>query len=180
MMLGLFFHAVCARRAGGIANKPNSFAIGADPGHHEHRRPSTSVPTEAAGADRRPKIDRAACAAAWAVQVEPWHAGEHRRPDCRRPQHLAAAGELFIPSLDDGLRLDAYRLLVASRLRPPFMSSPRVRIPMTAAIAPPTYRNRHQPGTNGVFSVLIKGTEQGGQNGHPNRNGSHRRHEAPF
>jgi hypothetical protein len=35
--------------AGGGAHSPSSFGIGADPGHHEHRSPSTSVPTEASG-----------------------------------------------------------------------------------------------------------------------------------
>jgi hypothetical protein len=38
-----------APRAGGRAYSPNSFGIGADPGHQEHRRPSTNVPTEASG-----------------------------------------------------------------------------------------------------------------------------------
>jgi hypothetical protein len=33
----------------GDAYKPSSFGIGADPGHQEHRSPSTSVPTEASG-----------------------------------------------------------------------------------------------------------------------------------
>jgi hypothetical protein len=35
-----------ARLAGGKAFKLSSFGIGADPGHHEHRKPSTSVPTD--------------------------------------------------------------------------------------------------------------------------------------
>jgi hypothetical protein len=35
--------------AGGNAYSPSNFGIGADPGHHEHRRPSTNVPTEASG-----------------------------------------------------------------------------------------------------------------------------------
>jgi hypothetical protein len=38
-----------APAAGGSAYSPSSFGIGADPGHHEHRSPSTSVPTEASG-----------------------------------------------------------------------------------------------------------------------------------
>jgi hypothetical protein len=37
------------RVAGGSVDRPSSFGIGADPGHHEHRRPSTNVPTEASG-----------------------------------------------------------------------------------------------------------------------------------
>jgi hypothetical protein len=36
-------------RAGGSAYSPRSLGIGADPGHHEHRKPSTKVPTEASG-----------------------------------------------------------------------------------------------------------------------------------
>jgi hypothetical protein len=35
--------------AGGSACRPRIFGIGADPGHHEQRKPSTSVPTEASG-----------------------------------------------------------------------------------------------------------------------------------
>ena len=41
--------AAASDRLAGRANKPSSFGIGADPGHHEHRSPSTSVPTEASG-----------------------------------------------------------------------------------------------------------------------------------
>jgi hypothetical protein len=37
------------RRAGGSAYRPSSFGIGAEPRHQEHRRPSTSVPTDASG-----------------------------------------------------------------------------------------------------------------------------------
>jgi hypothetical protein len=37
------------RLAGGRAYRPSSFGIGAMPGHQEHRRPSTSVPTDARG-----------------------------------------------------------------------------------------------------------------------------------
>jgi hypothetical protein len=36
-----------ARLAGGIANNPISFGIGAESGYHEYRRPSTRVPTDA-------------------------------------------------------------------------------------------------------------------------------------
>jgi hypothetical protein len=38
-----------ARFAGGNAYSPSSIGIGADPGHHPHRKPSTIVPTEAIG-----------------------------------------------------------------------------------------------------------------------------------
>jgi hypothetical protein len=48
---GTTVHAVpwWVRFAGGSAYRPSSFGIGADPGHHEHRRPSTIVSTEASG-----------------------------------------------------------------------------------------------------------------------------------
>jgi hypothetical protein len=39
--------------AGGKAYRQSSLGIGAEPGHHEHRRPSTSVPTDAG--ERTPK-----------------------------------------------------------------------------------------------------------------------------
>jgi hypothetical protein len=35
--------------AGRSVYRPSSFGIGAEPGHQEHRRPRTSVPTEARG-----------------------------------------------------------------------------------------------------------------------------------
>jgi hypothetical protein len=38
-----------AAAAGGRAYSPASFGIGVDPGHHEHRSPSTRVPTEDSG-----------------------------------------------------------------------------------------------------------------------------------
>jgi len=38
-----------ARRAGGRANSPISFGIGAEPGHQEHRRPSIRLPIDASG-----------------------------------------------------------------------------------------------------------------------------------
>jgi hypothetical protein len=41
--------AIPIERAGGRAYSPISFGIGADPGHHEYRRPSTIVPTEVSG-----------------------------------------------------------------------------------------------------------------------------------
>jgi hypothetical protein len=42
--------------AGGKACSPRILGIGADSGHHEHRRPSTNVPTDASGC--RPTIRR--------------------------------------------------------------------------------------------------------------------------
>jgi hypothetical protein len=40
---------VCLARRRRKGVSPSSFGIGADPGHHEHRGPRTSVPTEASG-----------------------------------------------------------------------------------------------------------------------------------
>jgi hypothetical protein len=40
----------------------------------------------------RSKVDGRAGAAAWAVHIEPWRAGEERSPDRRRPQHIPAGG----------------------------------------------------------------------------------------
>jgi hypothetical protein len=68
--------AASARRTGGRANSPISFGIGADPGHHEQRRPSTMVPTDARGvAIHGPKVDRFAGSAARTKHVKPWRAG---------------------------------------------------------------------------------------------------------
>ena len=39
-----FFHAVSARPAGGRAKSPSNFGIGAEPGHHEHRKPQYQRP----------------------------------------------------------------------------------------------------------------------------------------
>jgi hypothetical protein len=54
-----------------------------------------------------PEIDRPARAAAWAEYVEPRRPGDQCGPDRRRPQHVAAGGQLLIPALDDGLGLGA-------------------------------------------------------------------------
>jgi hypothetical protein len=56
-----------------------------------------------------PKIDGFAGAAARTEHIEPWRAGEQRRPDRGRPQHVPAEGKLVIPSLDHGFRLGAHR-----------------------------------------------------------------------
>jgi hypothetical protein len=56
---------------------------------------------------RPAKIDRPARAAARAKHVEPRRPRDQCGPDRRRPQHVAARGQLLIPSLDDGLRLRA-------------------------------------------------------------------------
>jgi hypothetical protein len=61
-------HIVCSRRAGGWADRPISFGIGTDPGHQEHPRPSTSVPTEASASrstksSTRSRLTSTACVA---------------------------------------------------------------------------------------------------------------------
>jgi hypothetical protein len=73
-----------ALAAGGSTYSPRIFGIGADPGHHEHRNPRTSVATEAAGVTvDLPQIERAACAAAGAVHVEPRRVRYQRCADRR-------------------------------------------------------------------------------------------------
>jgi hypothetical protein len=62
--------------AGGRAYGPSSFGIGADPGHHEHRRPNTNVPTEAGG--RRSRAARELAAALVGLQ------NRRRRADAGR------------------------------------------------------------------------------------------------
>jgi len=56
------------------------------------------------------QVDRTARAAAGAVNIEPWHARNQRRPDCWRPQHAATGGELFVSAIYDGRRLQARRV----------------------------------------------------------------------
>jgi len=50
--------------AGGSAKRPVSLRTGAEPRHHEHRSPGTSVPTDARGVAIDSQIDRPAGAAA--------------------------------------------------------------------------------------------------------------------
>jgi hypothetical protein len=102
-------HAVCTRLAGGRANRPISFGIGAEPGHHEHRKPSTSVPMEASGW-------RSTVLTSIALQVrQPGQktlgAGGERRADRGRPRYVAAEGESVIPALNDGFGLGARGLV---------------------------------------------------------------------
>jgi hypothetical protein len=52
-----------------------------------------------------PEIDRAACPAPRAEDVQPWRSGDQRGPDCRPPQHVAASGQAPIPAINDELRL---------------------------------------------------------------------------
>jgi hypothetical protein len=77
------------------------------------RTPRAPQP-EDKGRDRREgmpvdlsKIDGPACAAALAEHVEPRRPRDQRGPDRRRPQHVAAAGKLLVPALDDALCLGA-------------------------------------------------------------------------
>ena len=51
-----------------------------------------------------PQVEGATCAAARAVHVEPWRAGNQRRTDRGRPKHLAPGGELFVPAVYNTLR----------------------------------------------------------------------------
>jgi hypothetical protein len=51
-----------------------------------------------------PQVEGATCAAARAVHVEPWRAGNQRRTDRGRPKHLAPGGELFVPAVYNALR----------------------------------------------------------------------------
>jgi hypothetical protein len=64
-----------------------------------------------------PKIDRAARPATGAEHVEPRCSCNQRRPDRRRPQHVTAGGEQFVPALDHGLRLGVRGLVGSALLR---------------------------------------------------------------
>jgi hypothetical protein len=55
----------------------------------------------------RPQIDRSACAAARAEDIQPWRSGDERGTDGGRPQHVAAGGQASVPAVDDELRLEA-------------------------------------------------------------------------
>jgi hypothetical protein len=46
-------------------------------------------------------IDRAARPAAGAMGIQPRHADHDRRPNCRRPAHIAVVSELLVSTLDD-------------------------------------------------------------------------------
>jgi hypothetical protein len=81
---------------GAEAYSRSNFGIGADPGHHEHRRPSTRVPTEAQVTIIGAQVDRPACPAAWTVGVEPWRPGDQRGTNGGRPQ-----GKAPIPAIDE-------------------------------------------------------------------------------
>ena len=91
-----------------------------------------------------PEVDRPAGAAAGTKDVEPRGAGEERRADRGRPQHVAAEGELVVPALDDGFGLGARSLVGGVADGAALMSSPRVRTPMAALTRPcePSSRRR--------------------------------------
>jgi hypothetical protein len=67
--------------------------MGADPGHHEHRSPNTSVPTEASGW-RGAQLDSPTCPTARAEDVEPGRSGEQR---CAHSMSRPAARRRFRP-----------------------------------------------------------------------------------
>src|SRR5262249_41008395 len=85
--------------AGGTACSPVSTGIGVeDPGHQEHREPSTRLPTDASEMTvERADIDRPACSATGTIHVVPGCSGGDGAPDRWRPQ-----GRSFsVPALDD-------------------------------------------------------------------------------
>src|SRR5712671_1542482 len=78
--------------------QPGDTGIGALPGHQEHRKPSTRLPTEASGWRSKVRISIArACATAWTVNVQPRRSGDDGAADRRRPQRRL----LRIPALDN-------------------------------------------------------------------------------
>src|SRR6266850_5164467 len=72
--------------------QPGDTGIGALPGHQEHRKPSTRLPTEASGWRSKVRISIArACATAWTVNVQPRRSGDDGAADCWRPQRDRSA-----------------------------------------------------------------------------------------
>jgi hypothetical protein len=82
-----YFTAIIAP-AGGSAYSPRRFGVGADPGHHEHRGPSTNVPTEASGFRSIAQIDRR-LVPAWVEDVQPGCSGDQRGVGPRRSSKAA-------------------------------------------------------------------------------------------
>ena len=60
-------------------------------------------------------IDRAAGAAAWAIDIQPRHSGEDGSPNGRRPHAALARRERCIPLLNDARSFLARRLLRCAR-----------------------------------------------------------------
>src|SRR5262249_50626511 len=67
--------------------QPGKDGIGAKPGHHEHLKPSTKLPTDASGWRSRVRISIAfACPTTWTIDIEPRRSGNDGAPDGWRPQ----------------------------------------------------------------------------------------------
>ena len=52
----------------------------------------------------RSDVDRATCAATWAVDVKPWCTGDDGAPDRRRPQGTACGSKRGVPAINDAHR----------------------------------------------------------------------------
>jgi hypothetical protein len=79
------------------------------------------------------EIDRAARPAAWAEDIKPRRTRDQRCPYRRRPQHVAARGQLLVPALDNALRL----IGGVARGADFDVESPRVRIPISLSYSGP-------------------------------------------
>jgi hypothetical protein len=100
-------------------------AVGARARAPLHRKPNTSVPTEASRwRSTVPQVDSPARAAARAMHVEPRHVGDQRGSDRWRPKHVPTEGELIVPSLDDASISARAALSAVSRLAP-YVETPR-------------------------------------------------------
>jgi hypothetical protein len=95
-----------------------------------------------------PQIERAARAAAGAVDVEPWRAGNQRRTDRWRPEHLAASGEPFVPAVYNALRFGTRSTVSRLPLGVDADVEPARLIPMAAlsarAFGKPSWKRSHQ------------------------------------
>jgi hypothetical protein len=82
--------------------------MGADPGHHEHRSPSTIVPTEASGCRStvRRSIARLVPQPGQKTSSQSV-SGDQRGADGGGPQHVAAGGQAPISTIDNELCLKA-------------------------------------------------------------------------
>jgi hypothetical protein len=81
--------------------------MGAEPGHQEHRRPSTSVPTEASG--WRSTVRRSI--ARLVPQPGQKTSSQGVPATSAAPQHVAAGGQAPVPAVDDELRFEARGLV---------------------------------------------------------------------
>jgi hypothetical protein len=95
-----------------------------------------------------PQVDRPARPAARAEDVKPRRSGDECRPDCWRPQHVAAGRQTSIPATSSASRraaLSAFNLGA-----PALMSSPRVLTPIASV-------------SGGRLSKSIRSTPSGGR-----------------